>query len=44
MVKKIFNNIKKKKAKIFCDIFGQKSFQIACNKKIDGLNCMNKKD
>ena len=35
--KKIFNNIKKKKAKIFCDIFGQKSFQIACNKKIDGL-------
>jgi len=33
----IFKKVNKKKSKIFCDVFGEESFQIANNNKIDGF-------
>ena len=33
----IFKKVNKKKAKIFCDVFGEESFKIANNNKIDGF-------
>ena len=33
----IFKKIKKKKSKIFCDVFGEESFAIANNNKVDGF-------
>ena len=33
----IFKKIKKKNAKIYCDVFGLQSFTIAQNKKVDGF-------
>ena len=33
----IFKKVKKKKSKIFCDVFGEESFKIANNNKIDGF-------
>ncbi len=34
---KIFKNINKKNSKIYCDIFGEKSFLVANNKYVDGF-------
>ena len=33
----IFKKINRKKTKIFCDVFGEDSFKIAYNNKVDGL-------
>ncbi len=34
---KIFRNIKKKKSKIFCDVFGEESYSIANRDRVDGF-------